>query len=223
MFEKIQKISNPLTIIAIFAGIAEVVSTGALINVNVEVQMILVWFVMLFPVFLAILFFLTLNFNPQVLYAPSDFQNEENYLNTLRIKKNQVQVSFSRLNEELENSTDKILEKVIDRIGQEAESQRQSLRNTIANEIEEVKISVEKTEESALDAALSDPPGSDLQTSIIAYLFSQNNPVTLEEISNAMSVNENAVGRSIERLIKREAITKYESENEITYQLTILT
>ena len=223
MFEKIQKISNPLTIIAIFAGIAEVVSTGALINVNVEVQMILVWFVMLFPVFLAILFFLTLNFNPQVLYAPSDFQNEENYLNTLRIKKSQVQVSFSRLNEELESSTDKILEKVIDRIGQEAESQRQSLRNTIANEIEEVKLSVEKTEESALVAALRDTPGSDLQTEIIAYLFIQNNPVTLEEISNAMSVNENAVGRSIERLIKREAITKYESENEITYQLTVLT
>ena len=141
MFEKIQKISNPLTIIAIFAGIAEVVSTGALINVNVEVQIILVWFVMLFPVFLAILFFLTLNFNPQVLYAPSDFQNEDNYLNTLRIKKSQVQVGFTRLNEELESSTDKILEKVIDRIGQEAESQRQSLRNTIANEIEEVKTS----------------------------------------------------------------------------------
>lgn len=223
MFEKIQKISNPLTIIAIFAGIAEVVSTGALINVNVEVQMILVWFVMLFPVFLAILFFLTLNFNPQVLYAPSDFQNEENYLNTIRIKKSQVQVSFTKLNEELESSTDKILEKVIDRIGQEAESQRQSLRNTIANEIEEVKTSVEKTEESALVAALRDTPGSDLQTEIIGYLFIQNNPVTLEEISDAMSVNENAVGRSIERLIKRESITKYESENEITYQLTVLT
>ncbi len=35
---------------------------------------------MLFPVFLVGVFFLTLNFNHKVLYAPSDYKNEDNFL-----------------------------------------------------------------------------------------------------------------------------------------------
>lgn len=34
------------------------------------------WFVMLFPTLLVVLFFLTLNFNHTVLYAPGDYSNE---------------------------------------------------------------------------------------------------------------------------------------------------
>ena len=44
MVEKIGKISNPLTIIAIFAGVAEVSSTVAIGLMDVCIQKIFFWF-----------------------------------------------------------------------------------------------------------------------------------------------------------------------------------
>lgn len=71
------KVSNPLSLIAIFAGSAEVVATVVLATVSESVQQILVWYVISFPVFLVLLFFITLWINHTLLYAPSDFSNEQ--------------------------------------------------------------------------------------------------------------------------------------------------
>jgi hypothetical protein len=83
MIEKVKKISNPLTIIAIFAALAEVGGTSVISFLNPDLQPIFMWFLVLFPTLLVTLFFLTLNFNPRVIYAPSDFRNEVNFLKTL--------------------------------------------------------------------------------------------------------------------------------------------
>jgi hypothetical protein len=83
MIEKVNRISNPLTIIAIFAALAEIAGTVSLGLVDQTLQSIFVWFVMLFPIILVVLFFLTLNFNRRVLYGPSDFQNEEHFIRIL--------------------------------------------------------------------------------------------------------------------------------------------
>lgn len=80
MIEKIKKVSNPLTIIAIFAALAEVSGTIVLPFLKVGSQDLYVWFLMIFPTILIFLFFLTLNFNHKVLYAPSDFQDEGNFI-----------------------------------------------------------------------------------------------------------------------------------------------
>lgn len=47
------------------------------------IQAAFVWYVMLFPVILVVSFFLTLNFNHKVLYAPTDFDDERNFMETL--------------------------------------------------------------------------------------------------------------------------------------------
>lgn len=83
VIERIRKISNPLTIIAIFAALAEIAGTVALATVASHLQSVFLWFVMLFPCLLVILFFATLNFNPKLLYAPSDFRDEKHFLHTL--------------------------------------------------------------------------------------------------------------------------------------------
>lgn len=57
MVDKIKKVSNPLTIIAIFAGLAEIAATVALGLIDPEIQRIFIWFVMLFPALLVISFF----------------------------------------------------------------------------------------------------------------------------------------------------------------------
>jgi hypothetical protein len=104
MLEKMKSISNPLTIIGLFCGVVEVVGlivmgTGNLIP---EAQQDLIWLVKWFPILLISLFFLTLNFNAKVLYAPGDFKNEENYLaiqnakQGLGIEKIQVMLSEAK-------------------------------------------------------------------------------------------------------------------------------
>lgn len=83
MIEKMGPIKNPLTIIAIFAAIAEISGTIVLPFIASANQFIYVWFLIIFPSLLIVLFFLTLNFNHKVLYAPSDYQNEDNFLRSL--------------------------------------------------------------------------------------------------------------------------------------------
>ena len=74
-----KKVSNPLTLMAVFAGLSESISVGVLPLLQEGVQRVFVWFVMLFPSVLLLAFFVTLNFNHVVLYAPGDYQDESNF------------------------------------------------------------------------------------------------------------------------------------------------
>lgn len=94
------KVSNPLTIIAIFAGVAEVFATGALIGLDKEIQSTFVYFVMAFPSLIVIAFFSILIIKPHVLYAPSDFEDQSHFLQLNNIK------------EMVEEETVKVLEKI---------------------------------------------------------------------------------------------------------------
>ena len=83
MIEKVGPVKNPLTIIAIFAAIAEISGTVVLPFIAAANQATYVWFLIVLPILLIVLFFLTLNFNHKVLYAPSDYKNEDNFLHSL--------------------------------------------------------------------------------------------------------------------------------------------
>lgn len=76
-------VKNPLSVIAIFAGFAEVSATAVLPMLQNENQFYFLFFVMGFPVLLIGLFFATLNWNHKVLYAPSDYSNEQNFMQLL--------------------------------------------------------------------------------------------------------------------------------------------
>lgn len=84
MAQKIKKIGNPLTVIGVFAGLAEIAMITALGLVDKDLQPTFIWFVMGFPFLLVILFFLTLNFNAKILYAPSDFKDEKNFIQAIQ-------------------------------------------------------------------------------------------------------------------------------------------
>lgn len=86
MIEKIKKINNPLTIIAIFAALAEINATIAIGLIDKELHSIFIWFVIGFPVLLVILFFATLNLNTKVMYSPSDFKDDKNFMASLHGK-----------------------------------------------------------------------------------------------------------------------------------------
>ena len=76
-------IKNPLTIIAIFAGIVEVGSNVVLPFLTAENQSTYIWFLMLFPFVLVLIFFYILYNKHEVLYAPSDYNDESNFKDIL--------------------------------------------------------------------------------------------------------------------------------------------
>lgn len=107
MIEKIKKVSNPLTLIAIFSGLAEIFAIIVLSNLENELQKIFILFVIVFPTIVVILFFLTLNFNTKVLYAPSDFKSEENFIKVLvglNKKNKEILVTPTNVNDYISNN-----------------------------------------------------------------------------------------------------------------------
>lgn len=65
-----QESISPLTLIAVFAGVIEASALASLPFLSDDSQIIYTWFLVVFPFFLTVLFFLTLNFNAGSLFAP---------------------------------------------------------------------------------------------------------------------------------------------------------
>ncbi|WP_423171220.1 hypothetical protein [Stenotrophomonas maltophilia] len=72
-------VRNPLSVIAIFAGVAELSGAAVLPRLTGEVQVVFMFFVMFFPCALVGLFFYVLWFKAKVLYAPGDYKNDETF------------------------------------------------------------------------------------------------------------------------------------------------
>jgi hypothetical protein len=72
------RIINPITVIALFAGLSEASATTVLPYLDGDTRQAYIWFLIIFPSALVILFFLTLNFNPKALYVPPEFHTPEN-------------------------------------------------------------------------------------------------------------------------------------------------
>ncbi len=81
-----KKITNPMTIIAIFALISETSAAISLPFLDGEDRQTYLWFLISFPFYLLFLFFLTLNFNYRSLYSPSDFSDDKAFLKNLEKK-----------------------------------------------------------------------------------------------------------------------------------------
>lgn len=75
-----KRITNPMTVITIFAFISESSAAISLPFLDSDEREVYVWFLISFPFYLLLLFFLTLNFNYRSLYAPSDFDNDDSFL-----------------------------------------------------------------------------------------------------------------------------------------------
>ncbi len=151
MTEQIKTVNNPLTIIAIFAALAEIAGTTALKLVIPELQYIFVWFVMGFPILLVLLFFFTLNFNPKVLYAPSDFKDEQNFLNTMR-GVNQVSSSLDAAQEQLKEAKLQIIEDVKKELGNTSQEEENKLIQIFETSLKPISDTVEAAKESAEQA-----------------------------------------------------------------------
>jgi ElaB/YqjD/DUF883 family membrane-anchored ribosome-binding protein len=205
MIEKIKKISNPLTIIAIFAALAEVAGTAALVGIDKEVQEVFVWFVMLFPTILVLLFFVTLNFNHHVLYAPSDYESDRAFLEAIKGRK-ELEINFASLETEV-NSLPETLEGALnEKIEGLNKDQIKKLKSIISQELASVRARVEVTKESAEEFSLQALPRSELQARILSFIYMSKHPVTLKELSDNLPMSEAATERATSKMVKRGTI-----------------
>lgn len=94
-------VKNPLSVVAIFAGIAEVSGAVVLPLIEAQTQLTFIWFLMGFPVLLVGLFFATLNWNHTVFYAPSDFKDEKHFTSLINASFAAVE---SKAQEEVEHA-----------------------------------------------------------------------------------------------------------------------
>jgi hypothetical protein len=78
-----KRITNPMTIIAIFATLSETSAAVSLPFLDEEERELYVWFLISFPFYLLLLFFATLNFNYKSLYAPSDFEKGKHFMKAM--------------------------------------------------------------------------------------------------------------------------------------------
>lgn len=131
MTNKIKRINNPLTIIAIFAALAEVNATIAIGLIDASLHSVFIWFVIGFPTLLVILFFLTLNYNTKVMYSPSDFKDDETFVQSL----------YGKLDNNEKEKTDK--EDIINRLS----NLELRINTNIEKMLGEIKVDNPKLEE----------------------------------------------------------------------------
>lgn len=79
-------VRNPLSVIAMFVLLVEAIATITLVQVrnHQDIAVPLVWFVVVFPTLIAVLFFGTLWRGHQYLYSPMEFRSDESFLTAMR-------------------------------------------------------------------------------------------------------------------------------------------
>ncbi len=113
----IESIKNPLSVIVIFAGIAEIAMTVTVVQLSESNQNIFLWFIMLFPIILIGSFFFVLYKKPAVLFSPSDYQEDKTYLASINTQ-NEIEnldlkvKQLEEVNKILQTSLERVVEKV---------------------------------------------------------------------------------------------------------------
>ncbi|MEZ5324226.1 MAG: helix-turn-helix domain-containing protein [Verrucomicrobiales bacterium] len=209
MIEKVNHVSNPLTVIAIFAGLAEVAGSIALVAVDPSIQSTFVWFVMFFPIGLVVLFFATLNFNPRVLYAPSDFKDEENFLSALAGKQ-KVEKQFGEVFKQIERTQRKLIESTLAEVGKEQDpTSQEELKQAIESQLDKIREKLDQTKVTADEYVVSSVfPQSHLQSRILEQVAGSEDGVTAGELSAELGMSTQAVARALHRLLDRGLLVR---------------
>ena len=110
-------VRNPLSVIAMFVLLVEVIATITLIQIS-EHQLIalpLVWFVVVFPTLIALLFFGTLWWKHQYLYSPMEYRSDEAFLTAMhRLQRVEARQEAAELNPRTVDEVQSI--QVVDRL-----------------------------------------------------------------------------------------------------------
>ena len=208
MLESIKQINNPLTIIAIFAGISEISMTAALFAIGRELQVTFIWFVMGFPTLLVSLFFFTLYFKNKVLFGPSDFRNEQHFLQLMGLKLSvgEIQRKVEELSEETINIQTKDV-KDIEKITEKVEQLKETTLKA-KNEIELIpSLNINKGLAISVD---------ELYLNYILFeLKPHPDGLTFDELSFFSGIPDSILAEKLKKLLKEGKVEKFEDTYKI--------
>ncbi|MCC0036572.1 MAG: hypothetical protein H6887_15075 [Hoeflea sp.] len=110
-------VRNPLSVIAMFVLLVETIATVTLVQVYqaTEIALPLVWFVVLFPTLIGVLFFATIWWRHQYLYSPTEYRSDESFLAAMRrLQRVEARQEAADLNPRTADETQSL--KVVDRL-----------------------------------------------------------------------------------------------------------
>jgi len=220
MLEQMKSVSNPLTIIALFAALAEIAGTVAIKLVAPELQPTFIWFVMIFPTLIVVLFFVTLNFNAKVLYAPGDFKNEENYFAALNAKQS---LGIEKVQAMIAEAKTEIISEVMETIPANGADEKRKIEEVVQNKLEPVQSFAGALRESSDYSLLSSISAKDnnQQMYVWRFLETEARPTTLKEIASKLNLHEYAVSIILFSLLQKRVVKEIPDQgNGITYFLT---
>lgn len=222
MIDASKSVNNPLTVVAIFAALAEVAGTVALAMVDKSLQPTFVWFVMGFPTLLVLLFFVTLNFNPKVLYAPSDFRNEDNFLNTL-LGTRAVGATLDQLTAQFDDAKKNIVEHALAQIKVASVDERERLRTLIDAELREFEVRLDiarkEVETAEAEAVSAISPHAALEARVAGLLSLSAEGMTIAQLAAALRMSTAGTERALSRLLDRRVITRTSDRHGVRYSL----
>jgi hypothetical protein len=210
-----KSVNNPLTIIALFAALAEIAGTVAIKLVAPDMQPTFIWFVMIFPTLIVVLFFITLNFNAKVLYAPGDFKNEENYLAIQNAKQG---LAIENVETMIAEARTKIISEVMKTVSTNGTGDKSKVEEIVNDKLSPIQVAIESVKSFRLypfstPASLGFDGFRRTATDIWMIIHRAANPLTLEEIALQSQTDIPLTIEALASLITWDKIKKITDEN----------
>lgn len=171
-----------------------------------ENQSTYIWFLMFFPPFLVGLFFITLNFNHKVLYAPSDYKDEDNFFKSLKYASiNERQEKINAEINELTSNDDESQDALA--IKEESNTDNTQIKEpTLENEDESfLRTESNDQEKTTQDIAPRDHQHNNYKSTILNKILKAEN-LSLNYLSKELRIN-----------LQRDLVIKTESNESIIF------
>ena len=215
----VKKISNPLTIIGMFAVLAEISGTVVLpLLKGSDIQDKFIWYVMLFPVLLVVLFFYTLWTIPENLYGPTDYSNEDNFIKIMSDKYSvddslqHIEDEISKLSEIVQNNSSS--NSTEDKTNTEFYKNLTDRLNAINNKLAETK-EINNNIESNISNSV--PKSAILQFKVIKYI-EENPNCSAQNIAEQFNLNINTVRNMLHKFVNEGLLIRIGNNKEVTYK-----
>ena len=199
MLENAKKISNPLTVIGMFAMLSEIAGTVTIRLLSEKLQEKFLYFLLFFPFTLVGLFFLVLLIKPEAFYSPSDYKTDDAFLRSLLLKRNKEMVD------------------AINSIDSENDSKTKNAK------IEEIKANLQVSND--LLSFFNIKGLSVDEYNVFACLTNSSDGLTLEQISNETGYSHKALNEilkklaSSNRVINQNGTYKSLTDTNCTFEL----
>jgi DNA-binding MarR family transcriptional regulator len=223
MIEQIRHIKNPLTIVAIFAALAELAGTVSPATIDSTHHGEIVLFLTLFPALLVVLFFLTLWFRPWVLYAPSDFQNEKHFLDMFT-EAQRASLELDAIAAQFQDLIKKAVSAAVSSGGaQDRSSERVSevLNSESAQMMSRIKSARSSLEDYAMSVLPHAMPQSRLQSDILRELRQEPDPLSLSEIRRRIGRDKKEVQKALDRMVQRHIVSASGPTDNTLYTVSV--